>query len=393
MKLRNVSHAHASTAPVGGYGAVSFDMDGVVMNTAKLHAAAWKALFEEVLPVLSNAESQGFDIARDYRTFIDGRSREDGIRNFLAHRGIQAPEGDARDAPGTLSVLSMAARKQQVFEGILKESGAIVFPDALALLRRLFGAMVPTALVTASRNCREILAATGITDLFTAVVDGTDARNLDLPGKPDPAMFLEAARRLHVRPADAVVMEDASAGVQAGVSGGFALVVGVDRGERDGSLLANGANVVVNDLTALSMVRPMASAPWAAPDQLEEDGPRSNDGAVDEWRLAFDVFDPLHEGQRESLRTLGKGYWATRGSSPGTHADGVHYPGTYFAGVYNRTMTQLAGRVGEAEHMVNAPDWTFLPLQPVEGPLLQPGQPGKRLTLSQRSTVRCFEDT
>lgn len=375
MKLRNVSRAHNRTGPAGGYGAVIFDMDGVVTDTAKVHAAAWKTLFDEVLPVLSSDSDEGFDLERDYRTFVDGRSREDGIRTFLAHRGIHAPEGDSGDAPGTLSIFGMAARKQQIFEGLIKAPGAVVFPDALALLRRLLGAMVPTALVTASRNCRAILAAAGITELFTVLVDGTDAANLELPGKPDPAMFLEAARRLHVRPADAVVLEDASAGVQAGVSGGFALVVGVDRGTGNGSLLESGANVVVKDLSALSLVRPPASATnWAPPVQTEDE-PWTKDGVVDEWLLVFDGFDPAHEGQRETLCALGNGYWATRGSVPGTQADETHYPGTYFAGVYNRAVTQLAGRIDEAEHMVNAPDWTFLSIQPVAGPLLQPGQP------------------
>ena len=164
MKLRNVSRAHGRTAVTGGYGAVIFDMDGVVTDTARLHAAAWKALFDEALPMLSGTSIEGFGIEPDYRQFVDGRSREDGIRNFLSHRGIQAREGDTSDAPGTMSVFGMAARKQQIFEELLKASGAVVFPDALELLRRLLGAMVPTALVTASRNCRAILAAAGITE-------------------------------------------------------------------------------------------------------------------------------------------------------------------------------------------------------------------------------------
>jgi len=269
MKLHNVSPARGRTAAAGGYGAVIFDMDGVVMDTAGLQAAAWKTLFDQALPALSGAPTDGFDPGRDYRQFIDGRSREEGIRSFLMHRGIQAPEGQAGDSPGTLTVTGLAARKQQIFTELLATAGVAVFPDALALLRRLLGAMVPTALVTASRNSRTILASTGISELFTVLVDGMDAAGLELRGKPDPAMFLEAARRLHVRPGDAVVLEDATEGIEAAVAGGFALVVGVDRGNNGSGLLSAGAHVVVHDLSALALVRPpTAPARPAGPSPL-----------------------------------------------------------------------------------------------------------------------------
>lgn len=373
MQPHNVSQARGRTTPAGGYGAVIFDMDGVVTDTAGLHAAAWKMLFDEALPVLSGATIDAFDIKREYGPFVDGRSREDGIRTFLKHRGIHAPEGGAGDVPGIFSVMGMAARKQQIFTEILKTSGVVVFPDALALLHRLSAAMVPTALVTASRNSQAILAAAGIAGLFSVRVDGTDAARLGLAGKPDPAMFLEAARRLRIRPADAVVLEDAAAGVEAGVSGGFALVVGVDRGSGNDALLSAGAHLVVEDLTALSLVRASVNAAPQATAAVES-GPGPNGDVLDPWLLAYDGFDPALEGRREALCTLGNGYWATRGSVPGSLADEIHYPGTYFAGVYNRATTSLAGRIDESEHMVNAPDWTFLSIQPVGGPCLAPGR-------------------
>lgn len=372
MEIRNAPAVRGRTAQRGGYGAVIFDMDGVVTDTATLHAAAWKTLFEEALPQFSDSANSNFDIERDYRPFVDGRSREDGIRTFLAHRGIHVPEGKTGDAPGTLTVMGMAARKQQIFEQLLKASGVVVYPDALALLNLLFAARVPTALVTASRNCEAILAEAGIAGLFTTQVDGTDAVGLGLPGKPDPAMFLEAARRLRSRPADTVVVEDAPAGVEAGVSGGFALVVGVDRGAGAGGLLKSGANVVVNDLTALSLVR--ARFHTALPSTVAaRSGPMHHAEVLDPWLLTYDGFDPALEGRREALCTLGNGYWATRGSVPGSLADETHYPGTYFAGVYNRAASSLAGGIDESEHMVNAPDWTFLSIQPVGGTILVPG--------------------
>jgi len=226
----------------------------------------------------------------------------------MRRRWMSLPEGDVDDLSETMSINGLAARRQQIFTGLLAGSGVRVFPDALALLRRLAGTLVPTALVTASRNSRDILASAGIAGLFTVVVDGTDTVALSLPGKRDPAMFIEAAGRLRILPSDAVVLEDAAAGVRAGVSGGFALVVGVDRGANRGVLLASGADVVVHDIDSLDLVRPRRT--------------------VDPWLVAYEGYEPADEGRREALCTLGNSYWATRGSVPGSLADGTHFPGT-----------------------------------------------------------------
>lgn len=372
--LTRSSSAGPGVSAAGGYGAVIFDMDGVVTDTAQTHAKAWKTLFDEALPVLEGPEAAGFDVEHDYRAFVDGRSREDGIRTFLVQRGISVPEGGSSDAPGTLSVAGMAERKQQIFTQMLVEQPPLVFPDALALLHRLFEAMVPTALVTASRNCRAILAAAGISGLFTLLVDGTDAVDMDLPGKPEPAMFLEAARRLQVQPADAIVLEDAASGIRAGIAGGFALVVGVDRGSSTGELLAAGAHLVVKDLTTILLLWTRSQTVPKGTREERMDSPEFPAGNDQDWLLAYDGFDPQQEGRREALCALANGHWATRGSFPGAVADGVHYPGTYFAGVYNRAVTELAGRGDEAEHMVNAPDWTFLTVRTAAGLVLAPGR-------------------
>jgi beta-phosphoglucomutase family hydrolase len=226
-------------------------MDGVVTDTARVHAAAWKALFDEVLPRLGGSDLPPFDPDRDYRAYIDGRTREDGIRCFLAARGIELPEGSPDDGPDQMTVHGRAARKQQLFNLEIARSGVTVFPDAVALLSELRDRGIPTALVTASRNSRPVLDAVGLADMFTTVVDGTDAVRFSLPGKPDAAMFLEAARRLGVEPVNAVVLEDAVAGVKAGVAGGFGLVVGVDRTGHGEELAKAGADVVVTDVTEL----------------------------------------------------------------------------------------------------------------------------------------------
>lgn len=243
-------------------------------------------------------------------------------------------------------------------------TGAVAFPSSLVLLQRLREAGVPIGLVTSSRDSRAFLEAAGLSDLFDVQIDGDDALRLSSPGRPDPAMLLEAAHQLGVDPAGSVVVEDVESGVRAGAAGGFGLVVGVDRTGNRAELLAAGAHVVVEDLAGIRVDAPVdPSEHWCA-DATVGEGP---------WILAYDEFDPVLEGTREALCTLGNGYWATRGSAPGSTADGVHYPGTYLAGVYNRLSSDLGGRVVETEHLVNAPDWTSLTVGPSGAEAYLPG--------------------
>lgn len=361
------------------YDAVVFDMDGVVTDTASVHAAAWKKLFDEVLPELAGSPVSSFDVETDYRRSVDGRTREDGVRAFLASRGIELVEGETDDPPQRRTVNGLAARKQQLFTEKLGEGGAVAFPSTVALLHRLRIAGIATGLVTSSRNSEVVLDAAGVSDLFDTRVDGSDALRLALPGKPEPAMFLEAAHRLGVDPVRAVVVEDAEAGVRAGAAGGFGLVVGVDRVGNRAGLLAAGAGVVVEDLAALEL-----DVPVSDPAEHWCGGASS---PTDAWLLAYDGFDPALEGTREALCTLGNGYWGTRGSAPGSTADGVHYPGTYLAGIYNRLRSDIGGRVVEDEHRVNAPDWTSLTVGPPGGAPYEPGSV-QMLSSSQQLDLR-----
>jgi beta-phosphoglucomutase family hydrolase len=238
------------------YDAVIFDMDGVVTDTAAVHARAWKQLFDEVLPALASTDAKtvaAFDANLDYRRYVDGRSREDGVISFLAARGIELPLGEPDDPPERQTIRGLAARKNRFFDAAIARDGVRAFPSTIALIRRLRAGGVRTALVTASRNASGVLTAAGVHDLFDARVDGEDAATLGLRGKPDPALFLEAARRLAVAPDRAVVVEDAAAGVEAGRRGRFALVVGVDREDHRADLLAAGADVVVHDLGELDL--------------------------------------------------------------------------------------------------------------------------------------------
>ena len=330
------------------YDAVIFDLDGVVTDTAAIHAQAWKRLFDDVLadPRAASAGAQApFDIAEDYRRFVDGRTREDGVRAFLASRHLELPESTDDDPPGAWSVSGLAARKNDIFLRLLTERGAQVFPGTESLLHRLRDAAVPIGLVTSSRNAAPLLAAAGIADFFGVVVDGTTARDLNLAGKPDPALFLEASTRLGVTPRRAAIIEDAVAGVQAGRAGTFGLVVGIARQGNRAALEAAGADLVLDDVSQLDL------------------------GALrrEPWTVTYEGFDPTHEGHREALTTLANGYLGTRGAAPESRADGVHYPGTYLAGVYNRLTTKVDGAEIEDEQIVNAPNWLPVDLRIEDG--------------------------
>jgi trehalose-phosphatase len=247
--------------------AVIFDMDGVVTDTASVHAAAWKRLFDEYLTERSRRTGEPFrpfDLDEDYRRCVDGRPRYDGVRSFLASREISLPEGDPSDPPERETVCGLGNRKNGYFLAHLKEQGADAYPSTVTLVRDLQSRGVRAAVISASRNMAEVLASAGLSDLFGAKVDGVDADELGLSGKPDPAIFLEATRRLGVEPARAAVVEDALAGVEAGRRGRFGLVIGVDRTGHAGALREAGADVVVRDLGEVTIGEPAGGPPVPA---------------------------------------------------------------------------------------------------------------------------------
>jgi len=223
-----------------GIAAVIFDLDGVVTRTARVHARAWKDSFD---PLLARAGQAPFDTASDYLQQVDGKPREDGVRDFLAARGIAATEAEVR---------ALAQHKDALFHERLKD-GVEIFPTSIALIRELRRRGLRTAVVSASRNCVEVLRAAGALELFDARVDGNDAARLGLAGKPAPDTFLHAAKLLGVAPARAAVVEDALAGVEAGRAGGFAEVIGVDRAGQAPALREHGATRVVRDLGELEL--------------------------------------------------------------------------------------------------------------------------------------------
>ena len=234
--------------------AVVFDMDGVVTDTATVHASAWKKLFDAYLKQVAMATGVDFvpfDEKADYQRYVDGKNRYDGVRSFLESRGIHLPEGSPRDAAGSDTVCAVGNDKDTYFLAHVREHGVRAYESTIRLIGDLRAKGVKIGLVSASGNAEEVLEAAGVLDLFDERVDGIVAAELDLRGKPHPAMFCEASRRLGVEPARAAVVEDALAGVAAGRAGDFALVVGVARHGQFDALREAGADVVVADLAEL----------------------------------------------------------------------------------------------------------------------------------------------
>jgi beta-phosphoglucomutase family hydrolase len=247
-----------------------FDLDGVLTPTATVHSRAWQETFDAFLAERAGAAGQQFapfDPDADYSTYVDGRPRADGVRNFLASRGITLPEGGPDDPPQARTVHGLGNRKNQRLLELIRSAGIQPYPGSRRYLEAARDAGLRRAVVSASANCREVLVAAGIEDLLEVRVDGAVARQRQLAGKPQPDTFLEAARLLGVAPGDAAVFEDALAGVAAGRAGRFGYVVGVDRtrptaagagegeeeeeGARARALREHGADIVVGDLSEL----------------------------------------------------------------------------------------------------------------------------------------------
>jgi len=233
---------------LNGFDAVLFDLDGVITPTADVHMRAWQTMFDDLFAAWSIAPPYTDD---DYYAYVDGKKRYDGVAALLHSRNVELPWGDPTDPPSADTVCGVGNRKNGAFLAVLEREGIAPYPGSLALVDALERAGVPVAIVSSSKNARPVLTAAGIIDRFPVIVDGVTAETKHLPSKPAPDVFLEGARELGTDPARAVVVEDAIAGVESGVAGGFGLVIGVDRGAGADTLRAAGAHLIVNDLSEL----------------------------------------------------------------------------------------------------------------------------------------------
>jgi beta-phosphoglucomutase family hydrolase len=231
-----------------------FDLDGVLTKTAVVHDAAWKEMFDDYLRERARRAGQPFvpfDPVSDYEEYVDGKPRADGTRSFLASRGIDLPDGSADDPPDAQTVRGLGNRKNEIVLRRIREDGVEAYQGSVRYVRAVRDAGLRRAVVSSSANCRDVLVAAGIADLFEERIDGVVAEREHLKGKPAPDTFLAGARALGLEPSAAVVFEDALAGVAAGRAGHFGYVVGVDRADHGAALRAHGADIAVSDLADL----------------------------------------------------------------------------------------------------------------------------------------------
>jgi beta-phosphoglucomutase family hydrolase len=237
-----------------GVTACLFDLDGVLTRTAEVHSAAWKQMFDDYLRERARHSHEAFvpfDPVGDYDQYVDGKPRYDGVRSFLGSRGVKLPQGEESDTPAAETIDGLGNRKNEIVLRMIHEQGVKPYEGSVRYVKAVQAAGLRRAVVSSSTNCRDVLAAAGIQDLFEEIIDGVVAEREHLSGKPAPDTYLAGARSLGVEPAEAAVFEDALAGVEAGRAGRFGFVVGVDRVGQAEELRADGADVVVDDLADL----------------------------------------------------------------------------------------------------------------------------------------------
>ncbi|MEZ5071403.1 MAG: beta-phosphoglucomutase family hydrolase [Bacteroidales bacterium] len=328
------------------FDAVIFDLDGVITQTALVHAAAWKKMFDEYLRVREEKHGEPFrefTHAGDYLPFVDGKPRYKGVASFLESRSIDIPFGDPSDDPALETACGLGNRKNIMFNRVLDEEGVDVYPTSVQLLEDLKKAGYRIGVASSSKNCKPVLEKAGLLHFFETRVDGVVSAEIGLKGKPEPDIFTTACDNLGVAYHRAVVVEDAVSGVEAGRKGNFGFVLGVAREENTRELLIGGADVVVEDIGDIGL---KGIEDWFA-SGIETSG----------WELRYHDYDKQKERSREALLAVGNGYFGTRGAMEECRANAVNYPGTYVSGLFNRRVSQVADRDIENEDFVNISNW------------------------------------
>ncbi|RLD33627.1 MAG: beta-phosphoglucomutase, partial [Bacteroidetes bacterium] len=324
------------------FDAVIFDLDGVITQTALVHSQAWKQMFDQYLHEREEKYGEAFhefSHQDDYLPYVDGKPRYKGVQSFFESRGIDLPLGEPEDSPDLETVCSIGNRKNIVFNRILEEDGVKEYPSTVELIHTLKNKGIHVGVASSSKNCKQVLEAVGLLDIMETRIDGVVSAELGLKGKPEPDIFTTAAGRMGVSCDRAVVIEDAVSGVQAGKKGNFGLVLGIAREDNRQELLIGGADIVVEDISEIG---------FDGIEEWFEEGLQK-----DNWDLVYYGYDSAKEKTRESLLTLGNGYFGTRGSLEESRADEHHYPATYMAGLYNRLSSNVAGKEIENEDFVN----------------------------------------
>ncbi|KPL23845.1 MAG: beta-phosphoglucomutase [Bacteroides sp. SM1_62] len=346
------------------FSAVIFDLDGVITQTALVHSTAWKEMFDTYLKFREEKYGEPFkefSHTDDYLPYVDGKPRYKGVASFLESRGIDIPFGDPSDLPEAETVCGLGNRKNLTFNEILDRDGVKLYDSTVELIHDLKKEGIRIGVASSSKNCKTVLEAAGMLELFETRVDGAVSAELGLQGKPEPDIFTTACDNLGVEYAASVVVEDAVSGVQAGRKGNFGLVLGVAREENSHELLVNGADIAVDDIAELGGIEGI--------DRWFENGLEQ-----DRWSIVYHDYDPEKEKSREALLAVGNGYFGTRGAMEETSAGKVNYPGTYMAGMFNRRISKVADRDIENEDFVNCPNWLPVSFRIGEGAWMDPNR-------------------
>lgn len=358
------------------FDAVIFDLDGVITDTAAIHSAAWKQMFDEFLR--EHAEKtqtpfREFTHEDDYLPYVDGKPRYKGVASFLESRGIQMPYGDPGSAPDQETVCGLGNRKNQLYNELISEGDVVVFDSTVKFIHDLLDAGIRIGVASSSKNTKTVLEVTNLLHLFETRVDGVVSAEWGLNGKPEPDIFTTACDNLGAFYDRAVVVEDAISGVQAGANGNFGLVIGVAREDNVLDLKLNGADIVVEDMAEIDI-------------QVVEDW-MTKRLAEEQWSISYFDYNHHKEGTRETLLTVGNGYFGTRGAFEETKANDKNYPGTYVAGLYNRLDSDVGGRTVSNEDFVNCPNWLPITFKIGNGDWFDPNQ-DKVIHFSRRLDFR-----
>jgi beta-phosphoglucomutase family hydrolase len=344
------------------FDAVIFDLDGVITKTALVHAAAWKAMFDDFLKSWSDKHGKPFvefTHTNDYLPYVDGKPRYKGVESFLQSRGIDLPFGSPDDKPEMETVCGLGNRKNDAFNKILERDGVEVYDSTVELIHELKKAGIKVGVASSSKNCKQVLERANLLHLFETRVDGEVSAELGLQGKPEPDIFTVACNNLKVDYYRAVVVEDAVSGVQAGQKGNFGFVIGIAREENAYELRVHGADVVVTDLAEMEGLKGIEK--WF------------DLGLNNElWSITHVGYDTDKERSREALLTVGNGYFGTRGALEESEINKHNYPGTYMAGLYNRLKSPVADHDVENEDFVNGPNWLHITFKVAEGEWFDP---------------------
>ncbi|MBT8114710.1 MAG: beta-phosphoglucomutase family hydrolase [Arenicella sp.] len=328
------------------FDAVIFDLDGVITQTALVHSAAWKNMFDQYLKQREKKYAEPyieFSHKQDYLKYVDGKPRYEGVRSFLQSRNIELPYGSPEDLPGEETICGIGNQKNRVFNQTLEAQGVKSYESTVCLMNELKEKGIRIGVASSSKNAGPVLTAAGLDQLIETRVDGVASAELNLRGKPEPDIFTTACDNLGVTYDRTVVVEDAESGVQAGSKGNFGLVLGLARENNELALLRNGADIVAKDI---------AEVGYEGIQEWFRSGLQQ-----DQWTISYHDYDQGKEKTRETLLTVGNGYLGTRGAMEEVTAGEHNYPGTYMAGLYNRLVSKVAGEDIENEDFVNAINW------------------------------------